>query len=105
MRVQGKSVVESLEHPRLVVAHNDNIVQVTPPALRFWNSMGASPLHGAKNVIAFTLYEPDDASPYTLVHSWVRRVGQAYQVCIPSALKIMTAWLSGDRCVDWVLMS
>lgn len=79
-RTQGKSLVESLEHPRLVLVQDNNVVHVIPPALRFWRSIGASPLHGAKDVVAFALFEPVDTCSPTLVQSWLHRVGQAYQV-------------------------
>ncbi|KAF8306250.1 hypothetical protein DL93DRAFT_2232656 [Clavulina sp. PMI_390] len=77
-RAQGKSLMETLDHPRLVLGSNGNIVHVAPTAVRFWRSLGLSPLHGSKDVTAALFFEPEHVR-HEVAESWLARVGHAYQ--------------------------
>jgi len=49
-----------------------------PSAIRFWEKEGLGPRNGAKNVVAFAIFEGEERAP--LIEAWLERVGWAYEV-------------------------
>ena len=68
-----------LEAPMISVGKGDAVIQVLPPALRFWEKLGLGPKGGRKDVSVFVLYE-DDRDRQLLVESWLAGIANAYQV-------------------------
>lgn len=49
-----------LQPPHVRVRRNDNLWDVLPPALPFWEQLGLAPAAGKKNVMAFCIYPGND---------------------------------------------
>lgn len=85
-------VLEPMLPPRLVTAKNGSIVEIDPPALRFWEKLGLAPRGGRKNVEAWVVY-PDSnvvldlkderaaSSRTSFAKTWLAATQQTYQVC------------------------
>lgn len=70
--------LELLPSPKISIARAGLVHYMLPSVLRFWEKEGLGPRSGAKNVIAFALFEGDDRAP--LVASWLERVSRVYNV-------------------------
>lgn len=82
------------------MAQNGEIVHVNPSALRFWDKIGLGPLHGAKNVTAVALFEPDDDCDPLIIQTWLQDAAHAYEVSRPNCddcpkLKVHATWRYG----------
>lgn len=62
------------------MAQNGEIVHVNASALRFWDKLGLGPLHGAKNVTAVALFEPEDGCDPLIIQTWLQDATHAYEV-------------------------
>ncbi|EJD00806.1 uncharacterized protein FOMMEDRAFT_169058 [Fomitiporia mediterranea MF3/22] len=66
-----------LDQPMFTVGKADTLIQIAPPAFRFWSKMGLTPRSGPKDVVAFVFYE-DGSSLASEVEGWLSRVSSAY---------------------------
>ncbi len=76
---KGVDVLRLLEPTNVVVGKSDSLIQVSPPALRFWDKLGLSPRSGRKDVTAFVVHNDqhditDDAA------SWLADLSRLYTV-------------------------
>lgn len=67
-----------LEDPLISIGKGDAIVQLKPPALRFWDKLGLDPKGGKKDLSAFVLFE-DDVERGIQVDNWIKSVRNVYQ--------------------------
>ncbi|KAF9534436.1 mediator complex subunit 13 C-terminal-domain-containing protein [Crepidotus variabilis] len=67
-----------LEAPMLSIGKGETVVQILPPALRFWEKLGLSPKSGQKDINAVVLFE-DDGHNQPLVQSWFDNLMTVYQ--------------------------
>lgn len=65
------------------MAKGDIILNVLPPALRFWEKLGLSPKSGEKEGTVYALFT-DEGEQYRQaeVASWLAGVCTAYEVCL-----------------------
>ena len=64
----------------LSIGKGEAIIQVQPPALRFWEKLGLTPKAGRKDVSAIAIFEDDGEQGQSHVESWLSNVCSAYQV-------------------------
>jgi mediator of RNA polymerase II transcription subunit 13 len=64
------------------IGKGEAIIQVQPPALRFWEKLGLNPKAGKKDVSAIAIFEDDGEQGQGLVESWLSNVCSAYDVSI-----------------------
>jgi mediator of RNA polymerase II transcription subunit 13 len=64
----------------LSIGKGEAIIQVQPPALRFWEKLGLTPKAGRKDISAFAIFEDDGEQRQFHVESWLSNVCSAYQV-------------------------
>jgi len=64
----------------LSIGKGEAIIQVQPPALRFWEKLGLNPKAGKKDVSAIAIFEDDSEQGQALVESWLSNVRSAYEV-------------------------
>jgi mediator of RNA polymerase II transcription subunit 13 len=64
----------------LSIGKGEAIIQVQPPALRFWEKLGLNPKAGKKDVSAIAIFEDDGEQGQALVESWLSNVCSAYEV-------------------------
>lgn len=72
-------VLEAMEAPMISIGKGEAVIQVLPPALRFWEKLGLSPKGGLKNVAAFFLFE-ENARNQPFIEKWLMAFRNAYQV-------------------------
>jgi mediator of RNA polymerase II transcription subunit 13 len=46
-----------MEAPMISIGKGEAVIQVLPPALRFWEKLGLSPKGGRKSVATFIMFE------------------------------------------------
>ena len=63
------------------MAKSEGVVQVLPPALRFWEKLGLCPRAGVKNVTAFMFYEGSTEEKEVEMSDWLDRLAAVYSVC------------------------
>jgi mediator of RNA polymerase II transcription subunit 13 len=68
-----------LEPPMISVGKASAIMQVLPPALRFWEKLGLRPRGGKKDVVAFVFFE-EDQERQQQVENWLERMSATYSV-------------------------
>jgi hypothetical protein len=61
------------------IGKGESVIQVLPPALRFWEKLGLSPKGGRKNVAAYIMFE-ENARRQPLMERWLAGFTTAYQV-------------------------
>lgn len=71
--------LQPLEVPMLSIGKGEAIIQVLPPALRFWEKLGLTPKGGRKDVTVFALFE-DDGQRQLLMESWLKSTRNTYEV-------------------------
>ncbi|KIM42937.1 hypothetical protein M413DRAFT_26897 [Hebeloma cylindrosporum] len=71
--------LQPLEAPMLSIGKGEAIIQVQPPALRFWEKLGLNPKSGKKDVSAIAIFEDDGEQGQSHVESWLSNVCSAYQ--------------------------
>lgn len=76
---KSKNVLLPMEAPMLSIGKGEAIVQVLPPALRFWEKLGLTPKGGQKDVLTYILFE-DDGHKASFMENWLSAVKNAYQV-------------------------
>ena len=74
-----KSTVHPMEAPMISIGKGEAVIQVLPPALRFWEKLGLCPKGGRKNVAAFVMFE-ENAQQQPLMGKWLESFRNAYQV-------------------------
>ncbi|TFK43128.1 mediator complex subunit 13 C-terminal-domain-containing protein [Crucibulum laeve] len=84
-----------LEAPMISIGKNDAVIQVLPPALRFWEKLGLGPKGGRKNVTAFALYEDEGDQRQWQVDGWLSSLATAYKGKYLGDFKLGTS----TRCV------
>jgi mediator of RNA polymerase II transcription subunit 13, fungi type len=72
--------LQELSSPSLTVAKADGIIQVTPPALRFWEKLGLHPRAGSKDLTVFAFFEGNDDETEAQVADWLDRFSAVYMV-------------------------
>ncbi|EMD41184.1 hypothetical protein CERSUDRAFT_111735 [Gelatoporia subvermispora B] len=70
--------VELLEPPMLALGKSEAIVHVLPTALRFWEKLGLGPRAGAKDLVAYMLFEDTTEERQEQLSQWMARVSSAY---------------------------
>jgi len=81
----SKSILRPMEAPMMSIGKGEAVIQVLPPALRFWEKLGLGPKGGRKNVAAFVMYE-ENVRQQPLMEKWLVGFRNSYQVrnLIPS---------------------
>jgi len=81
----SKSTLHPMEAPMMSIGKGEAVIQVLPPALRFWEKLGLSPKGGQKNVTAYVMFE-ENARHQPLMENWLASFINSYQVrnLIPS---------------------
>ncbi|KAI0699800.1 mediator complex subunit 13 C-terminal-domain-containing protein [Cytidiella melzeri] len=78
----GKTFVaddmQELQPPSFTVTKADGVIQILPPALRFWEKLGLHPRAGAKNVVAFVFFEGSDDEAETEIADWLDKLSAVY---------------------------
>lgn len=69
-----------MEPPFFSVRKGSSIINVAPPAIRFWEKTGLHPLGKQKNVNAFILYESENVEMSEHASQWFKKVSVAYTV-------------------------
>ncbi|KAF8508668.1 mediator complex subunit 13 C-terminal-domain-containing protein [Hysterangium stoloniferum] len=69
--------IQLLHPPMFSIGRAGLVYHVLPSAIRFWEKEGLGPRGGAKDVLAFALFEEGEEKS-GLVASWMDRVGRAY---------------------------
>jgi mediator of RNA polymerase II transcription subunit 13 len=83
--IADNSTLQPMEAPMISIGKGEAVIQVLPPALRFWEKLGLSPKGGRKNVTAFVLFE-ENAERQSFMEKWLVGFTTTYQVrsMIPS---------------------
>ncbi|CUA77187.1 Mediator of RNA polymerase II transcription subunit 13-like [Rhizoctonia solani] len=71
------SRLEKLRQPKVSVGHSGQVVQMHAPVLRFWEAAGLEPVGGAKDVVAYAVYEEGEEGG--VVRRWMDKVSQVYE--------------------------
>ncbi|KAF7294056.1 Mediator of RNA polymerase II transcription subunit 13 [Mycena kentingensis (nom. inval.)] len=71
--------VQPLDPPHISIGKAENVVQLVPTSLRFWDKLGLMPKGGRKNATIFVLFEDDGESRMELAHSWMLRLTGLYK--------------------------
>ena len=66
--------------PTILLRAQQSVMQMSTSAIRYWRPMGFEPLTGAKDVVAFALYEEGGEELNVAVKAWLHRVSEAYRV-------------------------
>ena len=69
-----------LPPPSFVVAKSEGIIQVLPPALRFWEKLGLYPRAGVKNLTAYIFYDGNSEEKETEMEDWLDKLSVVYSV-------------------------
>ncbi|SCV70770.1 BQ2448_3532 [Microbotryum intermedium] len=69
----------TLHAPTLLLRAQQTIMQLSTPALDFWNPMGFEPLSGPKDVTAFAVFEEINSDTREAVANWLNDVSEGYQ--------------------------
>ncbi|CAE6423546.1 unnamed protein product [Rhizoctonia solani] len=69
--------LEKLRQPKVSIGHSGQVVQMNPPVLRFWEVAGLEPVGGAKNVVAYAVFEEGEEG--AVVRRWMERLAQVYE--------------------------
>lgn len=70
-----------METPKITLGKGEAIINILPPALRFWEKLGLGPKNGEKNATVYTLFADDgDQYRHREVVSWLEGVRTAYEV-------------------------
>lgn len=76
----GSPTLSLLDPPSLTVGKSDAIIQVLPPALRFWEKLGLIPRAGKKDLEAYVLFEDTGDERRMEVQAWLASVSALYTV-------------------------
>ena len=77
----GTTGVQMLEAPLIAVGKGDTIMQILPPAVRFWEKLGLGPKGGKKDGTIFVLFEDGGEQRLDQVGNWAQMVTATYRVC------------------------
>ncbi|EUC56244.1 mediator complex subunit 13 carboxy-terminal protein [Rhizoctonia solani AG-3 Rhs1AP] len=69
--------LEKLRQPKVSIGHSGQVVQMHAPVLRFWEAAGLEPVGGAKDVVAYAVYEEGEEGG--VVRKWMEKVAQVYE--------------------------
>jgi mediator of RNA polymerase II transcription subunit 13, fungi type len=72
--------LHAMDPPLLSVGKSDVVIEIFPPALRFWEKLGLTPRGGAKNVTSYVFFEEQEDDKIEHVSRWLDRVSAAYSV-------------------------
>ena len=72
--------MSELPVPTFAVVKAEFILQVLPPALRFWEKLGLHPRAGVKNVKAYMFYEGNSDEKEAELADWLGRLSVVYSV-------------------------
>ncbi|CAE6429282.1 unnamed protein product [Rhizoctonia solani] len=70
--------LEKLRQPRVSIGHSGQVVQMYPPALKFWEAAGLEPVGGVKDVVAYAVYEEGEDGG--VARRWMEKVAQVYEM-------------------------
>ncbi|KAI0092476.1 mediator complex subunit 13 C-terminal-domain-containing protein [Irpex rosettiformis] len=70
--------MQELRPPPLTVAKSDSVIQVLPPALRFWEKLGLHPRAGSKQLVFYTFFEGSDDETETRISDWLNKLSAVY---------------------------
>lgn len=73
--------MDPLEPPFISVGRNNAVIQVSPPALRFWEKTGLGPKGGRKDLEVYAMFEDVDEQRRSSVDTWLTAAASGYQVC------------------------
>lgn len=94
--------VQVLNTPKISVGKGDAIINVLPPALRFWEKLGLGPKSGEKDATVYVLFEVDEEQHRQgEVASWLAGVCTAYQVWIVFLLENVLELMTVNRQSIW----
>jgi len=85
----GATGVQMLGAPMITVGKGDAVMQILPPAVRFWEKLGLGPKGGKKDGTIFVLFEEGGEQRLDQVDNWVEMVMATYRVCF-------VLWSSGE---------
>ncbi|KAK0467791.1 mediator complex subunit 13 C-terminal-domain-containing protein [Desarmillaria tabescens] len=75
----SESRLEKLEAPMLLVGKGDAVIQVSPPALRFWDKLGLGPRSGKKDIQAFVVFDSTQEQMSDKVSEWLINFRTIYE--------------------------
>jgi mediator of RNA polymerase II transcription subunit 13 len=77
----GKNVhLQRLDPPMFSVGKSGCVVQILPPALRFWEKLGLSPHGGKRDVVAFVFLEEGGLEKQQQAEVWLNKMSAGYSV-------------------------
>lgn len=76
--------LQLLSAPLITVSKGDAVIQVLPPAVRFWEKLGLGPKGGRKDGTVFVLFEDAGEQRMQQVENWMEMVAATYEVCFLS---------------------
>lgn len=77
---------EKLEPPELLMGKGDAVIQILPPAIRFWDKLGVGPRSGRKDIQAFVVVDMTQEDISLRITEWLGSLGTAYDVRLPPDL-------------------
>ncbi|KAG7446038.1 uncharacterized protein BT62DRAFT_1076435 [Guyanagaster necrorhizus] len=75
----AESRLEKLEAPMLLVGKGDAVIQISPPALRFWDKLGLGPRGGKKDIQAFVVFDSLQEQMSDKVSEWLINLRTVYE--------------------------
>lgn len=88
------------------IGKGDAVIQILPPALRFWDKLGLTPKHGKKNQEIIVVFEDEGEQKRGQIQTWMKALCATYEVSCSSAtlqhsnnvyseqaLWLLTTWL------------
>ncbi|SJL01409.1 uncharacterized protein ARMOST_04731 [Armillaria ostoyae] len=75
----SESRLEKLESPMLLVGKGDAVIQISPPALRFWDKLGLGPRSGKKDIQAFVVFDSLQEQMSDKISEWLVNLRTVYE--------------------------
>ncbi len=64
----------------LLVGKGDAVIQISPPALRFWDKLGLGPRSGKKDIQAFVVFDSLQEQMSDKISEWLVNLRTIYEV-------------------------
>ncbi|PPR01786.1 hypothetical protein CVT24_001701 [Panaeolus cyanescens] len=77
--IDRAKVITPLEAPMITIGKGDAVIQILPPALRFWDKLGLTPKHGRKNQQLLVVFEDEGEQKLDQVQTWMNALCATYE--------------------------
>jgi mediator of RNA polymerase II transcription subunit 13 len=74
--------LQRLDPPMFSVGKSGCVVQISPPALRFWEKLGLTPHGGKRDVVAFVFLEEGGLEKQHQAEVWLNKMSAGYSVSL-----------------------